>query len=170
MSMADPGNAVVLVSGGLDSATTLALAQAAHYRCFALAVDYGQRHRSELEAARRVTQQACSTEINPLDLRAIGGSALTADIGVPISACPKDSPKRTLGSRSPTCRRATPSCFPWRCHEVSEPPISSLESRSDYSGYPDCRPSSLPRSRIWRLATRAGVEGVEIRSIHPSST
>ena len=76
--------AVVLVSGGLDSATALAMAQADGYDCQALAVDYGQRHRSELAAARRVSDAAgVALKILPLDLRAIGGSALTADIDVP---------------------------------------------------------------------------------------
>ncbi|HET6591974.1 MAG TPA: 7-cyano-7-deazaguanine synthase, partial [Xanthomonadales bacterium] len=83
--MRDSGpKAVVLVSGGLDSATALAMAQADGYDCHALAVDYGQRHRSELDAARRVAAAAgAPLKILPLDLRAIGGSALTDDIEVP---------------------------------------------------------------------------------------
>jgi 7-cyano-7-deazaguanine synthase len=76
--------AVVLLSGGLDSATVLAIGQDQGFECFALAVDYGQRHRSELEAAQRVAEAAgAPLKILPLDLRAIGGSALTADIDVP---------------------------------------------------------------------------------------
>ena len=81
---ATPKAAVVLLSGGLDSATVLAIAQDAGYDCHALAVDYGQRHRSELDAARRVAAAAgAPLKVLPLDLRAIGGSALTDDIDVP---------------------------------------------------------------------------------------
>ncbi len=77
--------AVVLVSGGLDSAVSLAVARSEGYRCYALSFDYGQRHRLELEAARRVAQQLGAHEhkVVHVDLRAIGGSALTADIDVP---------------------------------------------------------------------------------------
>ena len=77
--------AVVLVSGGLDSATTLAMASDQGFECFGLAVDYGQRHRSELDAARRVCEaQGATLKVLPLDLRAIGGSALTDNIDVPV--------------------------------------------------------------------------------------
>jgi 7-cyano-7-deazaguanine synthase len=86
MEMPEQKKAVVLVSGGLDSVTALAMAQAEGFDCYALAVDYGQRHSSELDAARRVTDAAGTPlKVLPLDLRAIGGSALTDDIDVPES-------------------------------------------------------------------------------------
>jgi 7-cyano-7-deazaguanine synthase len=104
--------AVVLVSGGLDSATTLAMAQAQGFACHALAVDYGQRHGSELQAAARVADSlGASIKVLKLDLRAIGGSALTDDIdvpeeqtsGIPVTYVPGDV-LRTDGSRD---RRAS---------------------------------------------------------------
>ena len=82
--MSKTKKAVVLVSGGLDSATVLAMAKSRGFACYALAVDYGQRHRSELDAAARVAEvNGAELKVLPLDLRAIGGSALTADIDVP---------------------------------------------------------------------------------------
>ena len=158
--MADPGNAVVLVSGGLDSATTLAMAQAAHYHCFALAVDYGQRHRSELEAARRVTRQAgVPLKIIHLDLRAIGGSALTADIGVPTSAS-RGIPVTYVPARNSILL----SLALGYAEVLGATDLFIGVNAVDYSGYPDCRPEFIAAFQdMARLATKAGIEGAETR-------
>ena len=100
-----PPRAVVLLSGGLDSTTALAIARAEGFECHALSFDYGQRHAAELEAARRVAAAlgAAAHLTLRLDLRAIGGSALTADIAVP-----KDAPPRPIGDGHPGHLRAGP--------------------------------------------------------------
>ena len=158
--MSDTANkAVVLLSGGLDSATTLAMAQDAGFDCHALAVDYGQRHRSELEAARRVAAAAgVPLKILPLDLRAIGGSALTDDIAVP----------ETEGSGIPVtyvpARNTILLSLALGYAEVlGANDIFIGVNAVDYSGYPDCRPEFIAAyQRVARLATKAGVEGAEL--------
>ena len=162
MSMADACNAVVLVSGGLDSATTLAMAKAAHYRCFALAVDYGQRHRSELEAARRVTHGAgVPLKLLKLDLRSIGGSALTADIDVPTAAG-SGIPVTYVPARN-TIMLALALGY---AEVIGASDLFIGVNAVDYSGYPDCRPEFIAAfQEMARLATKSGVEGAEI-TIH----
>jgi 7-cyano-7-deazaguanine synthase len=148
--------AVVLVSGGLDSATVLAMAQADGYDCHALAVDYGQRHRSELEAAKRVTAAAgVPLKILPLDLRAIGGSALTDDIDVP------EQETRGIPVTYVPARNTILLSLALAYAEVLEcDDIFIGVNAVDYSGYPDCRPEFIAAyQRMARLATRAGVEG-----------
>lgn len=155
--MTDPRQkAVVLVSGGLDSATALAMAQADGYHCHALAVDYGQRHRSELEAARRVCAMAgVSIKILPLDLRAIGGSALTDDIEVPQGG--------TTGipvTYVPARNTILLSLALGYAEVLGAEHIFIGVNAVDYSGYPDCRPEFIAAyQRMARLATKAGVEG-----------
>jgi 7-cyano-7-deazaguanine synthase len=158
--MTDPRRkAVVLLSGGLDSATVLAIARDAGYHCHALAVDYGQRHRSELQAARRVADKAgVPLKILPLDLRAIGGSALTADIDVPEKA--------TTGipvTYVPARNTIMLSLALAHAEVLGADDIFIGVNAVDYSGYPDCRPEFIAAYQLMaRLATRAGVEGGEM--------
>jgi 7-cyano-7-deazaguanine synthase len=154
--------AVVLLSGGLDSATALAIAQQEGFDCHALAVDYGQRHRSELEAAARVAGAAgAPLKILPLDLRAIGGSALTDDIDVPES--------ETAGipvTYVPARNTIMLSLALAQAEVLAANDIFIGVNAVDYSGYPDCRPEFIAAyQQMARLATRAGVEGAEL-SIH----
>jgi 7-cyano-7-deazaguanine synthase len=155
--------AVVLLSGGLDSATTLALARDAGFDCHCLSLDYGQRHRIELEAARRVAQALGAKEHRTvgLDLAAFGGSALTDhDIAVPTAGVASGIPITYVPARNTIMLSLS---LAWA--EV-------LESRDifigvnavDYSGYPDCRPEFIQAfERLANLATKAGVEGRRIR-------
>jgi 7-cyano-7-deazaguanine synthase len=158
-------HAVVLLSGGMDSAVTLALARAESFVCHALSVAYGQRHISELQAAARIAAMLGAVEhkIVDIDLRGIGGSALTADIEVPQHD---------------------------RVHPVDEIPITYVPARNtimlsialgwaevlgaddiwcgvnavDYSGYPDCRPAFIAAfEQLANVATKAGVQGHTLR-------
>ena len=150
--------AVVLLSGGLDSATTLAIARAEGFACHALSVDYGQRHAAELEAARRVATALGAQEhrIVRIDLSSFGGSALT-DTSIPVPHAPTEGIPVTYVPARNTALLAL--ALGWA--EV-------LESRDifvgvnaiDYSGYPDCRPEFIAAfEKLAALATRAGVEG-----------
>lgn len=167
--MANPGadarRAVVLLSGGLDSATTLALARREVGDCYALTFDYGQRHRLELDAARRVARAlgACAHRVVALDVGWMGGSALTdpaiavpqlASAGIPVTYVPARNTvflavalgwAEVLGARA----------------------IYIGANAVDYSGYPDCRPAFIAAfQQLADVATRAGVEGgrIEIRA------
>ena len=154
--------AVVLVSGGLDSVTALAIAQESGFDCYALSVDYGQRHRSELDAAKRVTDAAgVPLKVLPLDLRAIGGSALTDDIDVPETET-SGIPVTYVPARNTIMLSLA---LAWA--EVLEAnDIFIGVNAVDYSGYPDCRPEFIEAyQRMARLATKAGVEGGEM-TIH----
>jgi 7-cyano-7-deazaguanine synthase len=154
--------AVVLVSGGLDSATTLAMARAEGFACFALSFDYGQRHVAELEAARAVAASLGAVEhrVVPIDLSAFGGSALTdaridvpesPSVGIPVTYVPARNTvflslalawAEVLGSRD----------------------IFIGVNAVDYSGYPDCRPEFVAAFEVLaNLATKAGVEGDRFR-------
>jgi len=150
--------AVVLVSGGLDSATVLAIAQNQGYDCHALAIDYGQRHRSELEAARRVTEAAgVPLKILPLDLRTIGGSALTADIEVPEGGT-TGIPVTYVPARN-TILLSLALAY---AEVLGAGDLFIGVNAVDYSGYPDCRPEFIAAYQAMaRLATKAGVEGAE---------
>jgi len=151
-----PRIAVVLVSGGLDSATALAIAQAEGYDCRALAVDYGQRHRSELEAARRVTAAVdVPLKILPLDLRSIGGSALTDDIDVPEGGT-RGIPVTYVPARNTILL----SLALGYAEVLGADDIFIGVNAVDYSGYPDCRPEFIEAyQRMARLATKAAMEG-----------
>ena len=153
--------AVVLVSGGLDSATVLAIAKAQGFEPCALSIDYGQRHRFELEAARRVcsalgVQRQVTLQ---LDLRAFGGSALTADIAVP-----KDRSTNEMESGIPvTYVPARNTIFlslalGW-AESLGARDIFAGMNAVDYSGYPDCRPDFVNAfEKLAQLGTKAGVE------------
>jgi 7-cyano-7-deazaguanine synthase len=154
--MAAADKAVVLVSGGLDSATTLAIAQEQGFDCHALAVDYGQRHRSELEAARRVCEAVgVPLKILPLDLRAIGGSALTDDIDVPEQET-TGIPVTYVPARNTIMLSLA---LAW-AEVLGASDIFIGVNAVDYSGYPDCRPEYVAAFQdMARLATKAAVEG-----------
>jgi 7-cyano-7-deazaguanine synthase len=152
--------AVVLLSGGLDSATTLAIAQAQGYACYALSLDYGQRHAAELAAARRIADAAGVVEhkVISLGLDAIGGSALTdAAIGVP------DEPTQGIPVTYVPARNTVFLALALGWAEVLGARDLFLGVNAvDYSGYPDCRPEYIAAfERLARLATKAGVEGGE---------
>ncbi len=158
--------AVVLLSGGLDSATALAVARAEGYECRALSFDYGQRHRRELEAARRVAVALGVAEhlVLRLDLRAIGGSALTADLPVPTGRS-----EAAIGTGIPvTYVPARNTIF--LAHALAWAEVLGAQdifigvNALDYSGYPDCRPEFIEAfETLARLATKAGVEGARFR-------
>ncbi|MGC1272057.1 MAG: 7-cyano-7-deazaguanine synthase QueC [Planctomycetaceae bacterium] len=154
--------AVVLLSGGLDSATVLAIAQRDGYECHALSFDYGQRHRFELEAAKRVANAAGVARhvVVQLDLRAIGGSALTDDVDVP-----KDRDEREMEAGIPiTYVPARNTVFlsvalGWT-EVLGAADLFVGVNAVDYSGYPDCRPEFIEAfERLANVATKAGVEG-----------
>jgi len=152
----------VLVSGGLDSVTALAIAQSCGFDCYALSVDYGQRHRSELDAAKRVTEAAgAPLKVLPLDLRAIGGSALTDDIDVPE--------EQTTGipvTYVPARNTIMLSLALAYAEVLGANDIFIGVNAVDYSGYPDCRPEFIDAyQHMARLATKAGVEGATM-TIH----
>ena len=159
---AEARRAVILISGGLDSTTVLAMARAEGYSCYTLSFDYGQRHRAELLAARRVSQAYGDVEhkVVTLDLDSIGGSALTdtaIDVpqqettGIPVTYVPARNTvflsialgwAEVLGARD----------------------IFIGVNAVDYSGYPDCRPAFIDAfERLANVATRAGVEGDGVR-------
>jgi 7-cyano-7-deazaguanine synthase len=158
----DSKKAVVLVSGGLDSVTALAMAKDRGFDCHALSVDYGQRHHSELDAAKRVTDAASvPLKVLSLDLRAIGGSALTDSIAVPeteTSGIPVTYvPARNTIMLSLALAHA---------EVLGADDIFIGVNAVDYSGYPECRPAFIEAyQRMARLATKAGVEGREM-TIH----
>jgi 7-cyano-7-deazaguanine synthase len=155
-------HAICLLSGGLDSATCLAIARREGYACYCLSFDYGQRHRVELEAARHVAQHLGAKEhrIVAIDLRAFGGSALTADLDVP-----KDRPQEQMTRAIPVtyvpARNTIFLSFALAYAETSgAPDIFIGVNAIDYSGYPDCRPEFIRAfESMANLATRAGAEG-----------
>ncbi len=161
--------AVCLLSGGLDSATTLACARRDGFESYALSFDYGQRHRVELEAAVRVARQlgAAGHQTMRIDLRAFGGSALTAEIDVP-----KHDHVEDLGAGIPItyvpARNTVFLSFALAWAEVlGASDIYLGVNAVDYSGYPDCRPEFIQAfEQMANLATKAGVEGVQRLRIH----
>jgi 7-cyano-7-deazaguanine synthase len=159
---AERNKAVVLVSGGLDSATALAVARADGFDCYALTFDYGQRHRIELEAARRVAESlhAVDHRIVRLDLSWMGGSALTdSTIAVP-KAPSKGIPVTYVPARNTVFLSIA---LGWAEVQGAQD-IYIGANAVDYSGYPDCRPEYLAAfERMANLATRAGVEGQALR-------
>ena len=151
-------SAVVLLSGGLDSATTLALAQEQGFECYALSIDYGQRHHAELGAAARVAKVLGAKEhrVVTVDLRGWGGSALTdGRIAVPTTP-PGGIPVTYVPARN-TIMLAL--ALAW-AEVLAAPHIFFGANAVDYSGYPDCRPEYLQAfEAMANLATRAAVEG-----------
>jgi 7-cyano-7-deazaguanine synthase len=150
--------AVVLLSGGLDSMVTAALAQERGFAVHALTVDYGQRHRLELESADRIARQlglARHTRI-ALDLRAFGGSALTDAIDVPKGGVGEDIPVTYVPARNLVFLALTTAC----AEAAGARDVFIGVNALDYSGYPDCRPEFIASfAETARLGTKAGVEG-----------
>ena len=161
-----PPRAVVLLSGGLDSATALAWARAQPFECHALSVAYGQRHASELDAAARVAQAlgAHSHRVMHVDLGKLGGSALT-DLGV---AVPEHASSGIPVTYVPA-RNTVLLSMALACSEVLDARYIVIGVNAvDYSGYPDCRPEFIAAFQsMAQLATRAGVEGNGLRILAP---
>ena len=153
--------AVVLLSGGLDSMVCAALAREADYSVIALTIDYNQRHRVELEAARRIAARLADRHIVlPLDLRAFGGSALTGDIDVPKDGVGEGIPVTYVPARNTIFL----SLALGLAEASSARDIYIGVNALDYSGYPDCRPEFVGEfEKLANLATKAGVEGDPFR-------
>ncbi len=155
--------AVVLLSGGLDSATVLALAKSQGYACHALSVQYGQRHQAELDAAARVVAHIGATQykVVSVDLSTFGGSALTdAAIAVPTDGVkPGLIPVTYVPARNTILLSLA---LAW-AEVLGSRDIFFGANALDYSGYPDCRPDFMQAfERLANLATRAGVEGAHL--------
>ncbi len=157
-----PKQAVVLLSGGLDSATTLAMAQDQGYVCHAISFNYGQRHAAELDAAARLARSlgAASYRVVTIDLAQMGGSALTdaaiavpetESVGIPLTYVP--------------ARNTVFLSYALALAEVLKAPHIFIGVNAiDYSGYPDCRPEFIDAfERLANLATKSGVEGVPFK-------
>lgn len=162
MTQVASAKAVVLVSGGLDSATTLAIARTEGYACYALTFDYGQRHRVEIAAAQRVAASlgAADHRVVKLDLAWMGGSALT-DASIPVPGAPTAGIPLTYVPARNTVFLSI--ALGWA--EVQGARDIFIGANAvDYSGYPDCRPEFIAAfERLANLATRAGVEGAGFR-------
>lgn len=161
--------AVVLLSGGLDSTTTLAIAQSEGFEPHALTFQYGQRHQAEIEAARRIASRMVVAQhvVVQIDLRVFGGSALTSDIDIP-----KDRPMDEMSHGIPVtyvpARNTIFLSFALAWAEVlGASAVFIGVNVLDYSGYPDCRPEYIEAyQRMANLATKAGVEGRQQLTIH----
>ena len=156
--------AVVLLSGGLDSTTCLAVAKQMGYECYGLSFDYGQRHRAELHAARRIAESfgVASYKVIDIDMRAIGGSALTdSDIGVPEVQVEDSGGQESIPVTYVPARNTIFLSIALGWAEVlNAEHIFIGVNAVDYSGYPDCRPAFIEAfERMANLATKAGVEG-----------
>ena len=157
-----PRRAVCLLSGGLDSATCLAIARQEGFECYCLSFDYGQRHRVELEAAHQVAKDLHAKEHRTveIDLRAFGGSALTSNIEVPKDRRPDDM----MSGIPPTYVPARNTIFLAFALAYAEVVAASDifigVNALDYSGYPDCRPEFIHAfEHMARFATKSGIEG-----------
>ena len=161
--------AVILLSGGLDSATTLAIAQNDGFTPYGLTFSYGQRHQFEIGASQKIAEACNLTDhiITEIDLRAFGGSALTDDIDVP-----KDRSENTMSGSIPVtyvpARNTIFLSFALAWAEVLQSNDIFLGVNSmDYSGYPDCRPEYIQSFQAMaNLATKAGVDGDQSITIH----
>jgi len=157
--------AVCLLSGGLDSATCLAIARSQGYRCYALSFNYGQRHRLELEAAARVALSLGAAEhrVVSIDLRAFGGSALTDNIEVPKTGVGEGIPVTYVPARNTVFLSFA---LAW-AEVLSSSDVFIGVNAIDYSGYPDCRPEFIAAfENMANLATKSGVEGRTHLKIH----
>ncbi|MBL1458549.1 7-cyano-7-deazaguanine synthase QueC [Methylophaga sp.] len=152
--------AVILLSGGLDSVTALAIAKAEGYECFSISFDYGQRHKTELLAAENLAKKAgvASHKVIQIDLRAIGGSALTDDIDVPETE-QQGIPVTYVPARNTVFLSIA---LGW-AEVLNAEAIFVGVNAVDYSGYPDCRPEFIDAfEKLANLATKSAVEGCAI--------
>jgi 7-cyano-7-deazaguanine synthase len=149
--------AVVLLSGGLDSMVTAAIAREHGFSVLALTVDYGQRHAVELEAAKRIAAQLADEHVVlDLDLRRFGGSALTSNVAVPKSGVSEDIPVTYVPARNTVLLSLS---LAW-AEAAGAHDLFIGVNALDYSGYPDCRPEFIAAfEKLANLATKAGVEG-----------
>jgi 7-cyano-7-deazaguanine synthase len=171
--MASTGNtgsnkkAIVLLSGGLDSTTVLAIAQSQGYRVYALSFDYGQSHRIELEAAARIAERARVEQrrIIKVDLRSFGGSALTDDIAVPKARSVEEIGAGVPSTYVPARNTVFLALALAWAEVIGAADIFIGVNALDYSGYPDCRPEFIHAfETVANLATRAGTEeGVRLK-------
>jgi 7-cyano-7-deazaguanine synthase len=164
--MASLPRAVVLLSGGLDSATCLALARQQGFDCYALSFDYGQRHRSELDAAERVAKQlgVSAYQVIRLDMSGIGGSALTD----PALAVPEQESSGIPITYVPARNTVFLACALGWAEVLGAEAIFIGVNALDYSGYPDCRPDFIAAfQQMANLATRVGVEGGVLKIATP---
>ncbi|MEZ5681192.1 MAG: 7-cyano-7-deazaguanine synthase QueC [Erythrobacter sp.] len=153
-----PGPAVILLSGGLDSMVTAAIARERGHEIHALTIDYGQRHVRELQSARAIAKELGVSRhvLLPLDLRQFGGSALTADIDVPKSGVGNDIPVTYVPARNLVFLALTTAFAETSGSRDIFIGVNAL----DYSGYPDCRPEFIASfAETARLGTKQGVEG-----------
>ena len=165
MTTQTPRRAVILLSGGLDSATTLAIARSEGFECYCLSMNYGQRHSAELDAARRVTKALGAREhrIMELGLAQFGGSALTdTAIDVPTEGVQEGIPVTYVPARNTIMLSLA---LAW-AEVLGSKDIFVGVNAIDYSGYPDCRPEFIAAfENLANLATKAGVEGARM-TIH----
>jgi len=169
MGMSERARAVVLLSGGIDSTTVLSIALREGYEVFALSISYGQRHKPELDSAKKLAARAGVTEhrIASIDLRALGGSALTSDVEVP-----KGRPMAEIAEGIPVtyvpARNTIFLSYALAWAEVLGAGDLFLGVNAlDYSGYPDCRPEFIEAfERMANLATKAAVLGEQRVRIH----
>ncbi len=155
--------AVILVSGGLDSATLLAIAKSKHYQCYALSFNYGQRHLSEISAAKRIAAHfdVIEHKLIQLDLREIGGSALTDNqIHVPTTGVTQAIPVTYVPARNTIFLSLA---LAWS-EVLGAKDIFIGVNAVDYSGYPDCRPAFIQAfTQLANIATKAGIEGQQFQ-------
>jgi len=167
--VSDPKKAVCLLSGGLDSATCLALARRDGFACYALSFDYGQRHKQELDAAARIAETfgAARRLVAHIGLDVFGGSALTGDIAVPKARSTAEMASGIPVTYVPA-RNTIFLSYALAWAEVLESSDIFIGVNAlDYSGYPDCRPQFIEAyERMANLATKAGVEGLTRLKIH----
>jgi 7-cyano-7-deazaguanine synthase len=158
--------AVVLLSGGLDSATVLAIARTEGYAAYALSFSYGQRHERELAAAEKIAQSLGVVEhrIARIDLRIFGGSALTGDLPIPQARSAEEMAREIPNTYVPARNTIFLSYALAWAEVLGATDIFLGANAVDYSGYPDCRPEFIRAfEQLANLATRAGVEGTRFR-------
>jgi 7-cyano-7-deazaguanine synthase len=167
--MSDPRKAVVLLSGGVDSTTVLAMAKRQGFAAHALSVRYGQRHETEIAAARRVAAAlgAAAHVVSAIDLRVFGGSALTADLPVPKGRDPAAMAHEIPVTYVPARNTIFLSLALAWAEVLGAQDLFIGVNALDYSGYPDCRPEYIEAfQRMANLATKAAVEGHQQLTLH----
>ena len=169
LGMGSRRKTVVLLSGGMDSATTLAIAQREDFEAYAMTFRYGQRHTIEVQAAKRIAAREAVADhrIIDIDLRVFGGSALTGDEPVPRSRTPDEMTGRIPATYVPARNTIFLSFATAWAEVLGADDIFIGVNAIDYSGYPDCRPEYIEAfERMARLATRAGVQDRRQLTIH----